>query len=62
MPIRKGEIQLLFVDFLFIVENTAHIPLILRGSFKPNHWLFKALLPTFVVRRPVDRSLPDILR
>jgi hypothetical protein len=29
---------LLFI-FLFIIENTAHIPLIVHGIFKHKHWL-----------------------
>jgi hypothetical protein len=29
-----------YSTFLFIGENTAHIPLILHGTFKPNHCLW----------------------
>jgi hypothetical protein len=32
------------MHFLFFIENTAHIPLILRAISKPNHWLIGEML------------------
>ena len=41
MLILERDFQLILKDFLFIVENTAHIPLILRAICKPNHCIWK---------------------
>ncbi len=37
MLLLEGDFRLFLIDFLFIVENTARIPLILHSSFKHNH-------------------------
>jgi len=37
MPLLEGDFRLLLIDFLLIVENTAHIALILPAICKPNY-------------------------
>ena len=37
MLFHEREKRLFLIEFLFIVENTAQIALILRGSFKHNY-------------------------
>ena len=36
MPFLEGDVSIIFIDSSFYIENTAHIPLKMRGNFSHN--------------------------